>query len=258
MARGYILDKHVNYDEKSKTPLVSPASGEQLQLHEAVLNNRSGDVNTVGLAKQFDNDLWMAGQWDDSEEPSLIDDTTDAQDAGADDFALQTTTNNDGFVIQCRRPFDLISIDISTAESGGSPAAEVAYWGTGGWTTISNSNLIVAPDFSGTGEVLIAFSQPLDMDVLAAGDDAVDTDELTAGYYAVRVRYTTAPSSTAALASAIRVGKLIDFKEALADNDLLNIVPAEGLLLNGGESIVPVFATASALNSASIKYKVGR
>lgn len=194
--------------------------------------------------------MWKAGQIDDSATPDYIDDTTDAQDAGTNDFALTTTTNNDGFLVQCLKPFSLVGITVGTAAAGGSPAYSYTYW-NGAWTALT---LLDTPSFAGTGDTYLTFQEPLDW--ITNSGTAVSTVGGTAGYYSIKVLATTAPSSTAALATVMWVVSLYDWKEGVTDNAVLNIPPADaeqGIEVVGGSSIVPYFGTAAAGNSVSLE-----
>ena len=236
---------------KGKTTLVSPESGQQIVYFGATVNNRSGGAATVGVTFPIDTSRWKAGQWDDSAGASYTDDTTDAQDAGASDFALTTTTNNDGFVVQCLDKFGVVAIDVGTAEAG-SPVYEYTYW-NGAWTALTTC--VVSSAYT-AAEHVIAFPEPGDWTALATGDTPVDTDGLTAGYYAIRMRATTAPT-TAPLATKLYVAELYDFKEAVADNGVVNFIvedTIQGLSLPGGQGIGALFSTASANNAISIRY----
>lgn len=231
---------------------MSPASGKNLVFLGATVNNRSGGAAIVGVGFKLHNDRWKAGQWDDSETASYTDDTTDAQDSGTNDFALFTTTNDDGFVVQSLDKFGIIGIDVTTAEVG-SPTYVVEYWNGTAWTDLGT---IEEPTDYDIAEHAIVFSPPIDWTALAAGDTPVDTDGLTAGYYAIKVDASAAPT-TAPLAKTLWVAKLYDYKEAVADNAVLNfnVEDSIGVALQAGESIIPYFGTAAATNSFSVRYR---
>ncbi|HHT9137739.1 MAG TPA: hypothetical protein ACFYEK_10930 [Candidatus Wunengus sp. YC60] len=242
----------IAYPDKAKTSVVPYTSGKQLCYLGASINNRAAANNTIGTTKILHTSKWLAGQWDDSETISYIEDTVDAQDVGTGDFAVTTTTNNDGFVLQCLNKFNIISLQISQA-SAGSPVYEITYW-NGAWTALT---CIEAPAFASTGEKTIAFTIPTDWTPLIATDAPVATDGLTTGYYAIRVRATTAPS-TAVLATQLWVASfLVNFKESAADNDVVNFNyddQISGLELEGGESIGAYFYTSHADNAVDVRY----
>ena len=185
----------------------------QFAVGSVSIQNRSGNAAVVGIGGRLPISLWRAGQWDESA-TTYADDTTDAQDAGANDFALTTTTNNDGCVILCRVPFNIISIVVGTS-SGGTPAYDLAYSQSGGWATISNA--LVAPAFASTGEQLVWFNVPNDWIVANVTDHGTGIPVDGSGWYGLRIRATTAPT-TAPLATLLIVGRMYYATEAVADN----------------------------------------
>lgn len=242
---------NTNYQEKTKTPVVATQSGKQLVFLSATVNNRSGGAIIAGLGFKISDTRWSAGQWDDSGNPEFIDDTTDAQDSGADDFALTTLTDDDGFAVQSLDKFGIVGVTVTTAANDGTFA--YTYWNGSSYATLT---LIETPDWTSTGEKTIAFAPPVDW---AVNSGQAVTDGLTAGYYSIRVIATTAPTVTAALASLLWVARLYDYKEDVSDNAVLNIIPEDanrGIVLQGGESIVPYFGTANANNSISVRYTI--
>lgn len=238
-------------DEVVSAP-TSPVK-ESIYIHRYEINNNSGSDATCGIGYKLLDADWVAGQWDDSAGASYTDDTTDAQDAGSDDFALTTTTNNDGFVVQADRPFSLVGITVSTAEAG-SPVYEYSYWNGTAWTTFTP---LVEPDFTGAGDTLIVFPEFLDWTALASGDTPVDTDGLTAGNYAIRVRATTAPS-TAPLATLLWVDVALDLIGVVptgASAPLDEIPGRSGdLKVPPGYSVVPICNQSSSKNIFSLEY----
>ena len=141
-----------------------------------------------------DDNNWKAGQWDDSETDPFVDDTTDAQDAGTDDFQVANTTNNDGFYVACDLTFNKLVIE-GCQQLSGSPVSQVAYWNGTAWTTLS---LITSPSWGDAeADRTIEWNIPLDTDT---GECLMEpylvdgADEDVYGKYVVRVRFTTAPS----------------------------------------------------------------
>lgn len=243
---------HSKYAEKTKTAVVTPTSGNNLVFVGATVNNRSGGAAILGVGFKIINGRWLAGQWDDSAGASYTDDTTDAQDAGTDDFPLFTTTDDDGFVVQSLDKFGIIGITVTTAEAG-TPTYVVEYWNGTAWADLLT---IEEPADYTAAEHAIVFSPPVDWTALAAGDTPVDTDGLTAGYYAIKVDASTAPT-TAPIASDLWVAKLYDYKEAVADNAVLNVIPEDsrGYPLQAGEQLIPYFGTAGTSNSVTFRYR---
>jgi len=181
-----------------------------------VLNGSGSDCRVYAGGRFRDNELvgqsWRAGQWDDSSGGNdYTDDTTDAQDSGAGDFPLQTTTNNDGWVVYSTKRFNTVVASVTTPSSGGGPAPvhEYRYWNGSAWTDLSMVEQFTFGSHVSLGEHPIIWSVP--------GDWALSTltgpaEGIPAGVYAMRVRATTAPSTgggpvgVAAVAGQLFVG----------------------------------------------------
>ena len=83
----------------------------------AYIQNRSVSTVSACVAGFFPDTAWEAGQWV-KVGTTYTDDSTDAQDAGTDDFPINTTTIDDGHIIGCDYPFGLVSYDMTTATVG--------------------------------------------------------------------------------------------------------------------------------------------
>lgn len=217
-----------------------------LALSYVSMQNRSAASIVMGIGVRIPNRYWIAGQWDDDAGTPFTDDTTDAQDTGADDFALESTTNSDGYVIASRVPFNAISINVGTADTGGSPVRAARYTDPegDGWTNFANLFIQDAASAAySTGEQLVVFGPPTDWGTVASGG----LSGIPEGYYAVNVRATTAPATTAATANAIEIFRLYELTEAVADNNVLNQVwsPSELVMEPVGDALVALFGTAS-------------
>lgn len=248
---GVIAFTTVANDEVLSAP-TTPIK-ENLVIHEIEIGNSSGDDASCGWGYRLLDSEWKAGLWDDGAEPDYIDDTTDAQDVGADDFSIGSdTVDNDGFVIQADRTFNIVTLDVGTAEVGGTPEYEYTYWNGSSWAALTT---LAEPNFAATGVQTLAFLLPNDWAALASGDDPVDTDELDAGKYAIRCRATTAPTTSAATVNEIEVVKLLDFIEKVADgNSSVKEYPA-GKIVPAGRVVIPYCSTADASNWISIEYR---
>lgn len=229
----------------------SNSQSNRFAVKDASIHNRSGSSAVVGLGGRFPVDLWKAGQWTDGT-TTFTDDTTDAQDAGTNDFALTSTTNNDGFIVLCKVPFNIIDIVVGVAAAGGAPAFDLAYSIVGGtWSTISNA--YVHDVLSGTGENLIWFEPPMNWAVTEAGHGTgIDT-----GYYGIRVRATTAPSGTAALATIMTIGRMLFTTEGVADNAILSVYGGEEFRLPPQcDALMAAISVANSQNRFTGLYKM--
>lgn len=214
-----------------------------LALEWARLHNRSGGAAAVGLGVHLPDALWVAGQWTDATS-TYTEDTTDAQDAGADDVPLSTLTNNDGHVIAAEVPFNAVSYDVTTAEAGSAGTYAVDYWDGSAWTAMSN--LFSLPTFTPAAEHVLVFGLPADW---AKGGSGTG---MPTSKYAVRVRATTAPGTTAAVAQRLHLARLCLLAEAVADNGELRFEPgypaARLPLLDQGDGVCAFFSTANGGN----------
>lgn len=183
------------------------------------LHNRSAGTVVAGIGVRVPNYLWKAGQWTDST-TTFTDDTTDAQSTTATDFPMETTTNNDGYCILSRVPFNAVSFNVATASNGGTAARAPRFSnaaGTAFATAINNA--FVQDAASGnyaTGEQIIVFAPPVDW-----GKSVSLATGLLDGYYAMNVRATTAPTVTAGVATSMEIFRLYFLQENVADNTTL-------------------------------------
>ncbi len=233
------------------------------------LHNRSGtssgEGSVHGIGVRIPNYLWRFGTWTNST-TTFVDDTTDAQDAGADDVDLETTTNNDGFVVLSRVPFNAVSLNVGTADTGGSPVRAVRFStlaGTG-WQA-AEANLFIhdgAAAAYATGEQLIVFPEPIDWGKSSSLATALPND-----YYAMNCRATTAPTTTRATLTTVEVFRLFFPTEAVVDNATLleefsgrDLVLAQDNLTGGtgelyGDALVALFGTANGGNRVTCQVR---
>lgn len=223
--------------------------GTRFVLGEFSIHNRSGGSAYLGIGGRLPVDMWTAGQL--VAGGTYTEDVTDAQDSGTSDFALTTTTNNDGFAVFGLIPFNIVSILVGTAASGGSPAWDLAYTlADGTWGTISNA--YVAPLFTATGEQLIWFEPPTDWAPSVAGHGT----GVPVGSYGIRVRATTAPNAVAGLATSMVLGRMLLSTESVDDNSILNnIGGVEMALPPQCDAICAACSVANSQNRASVSWR---
>lgn len=189
----FFIDAVIAVNGTDKPAIINYDSGWQVQ------NLETYDTRTRA------NDEWYAGQWDDSETPAFVDDTSDAQSPTADDFSVATATNNDGFYVAGVTVFNKIIIK-NCPDLGTSVTAEYAYYAGGGtWTTFTPGTV---PNWvSADADKTIEFDLPLDTDGTLLwekyGDLTTQTDPTgvpggTLNRYVFRVRFTTADTAGSA------------------------------------------------------------
>lgn len=218
------------------------------------LHNRSAGAVTVGIGVRIPNELWIAGQYVDAT-TTYTDKTTAAQNTTTNDITLETTTNDDGFIIASRVPFNAVSVNVSTASVDGTPVRATSFSDSAGtaWQT-AETNLFIPPTTGAvyaTGEMVIAFAAPLDW-----GKSSSLATGLPNGYYAMNVQSTTAPTTTAAIAKSIEIFRLFYLVEALADNSVADKdfgggeFPMAQDAVEGyyGDALVALFSTANDQN----------
>lgn len=111
---------------------------------------------------------------------------------------ISTLVNNDGHVIGADEVYGEIVYTISGASTGGTPVYEFAYSNGSSWTVFTPT---VRPVFTATGLTRLKLNFPTTnwRPMLLTGDTNRHL------FYWIRVRATTAPASSAAAASAVRV-----------------------------------------------------
>jgi hypothetical protein len=178
------------------------------------IQNRTGVTIAAALGARLDRTSWKAGQWVNAT-TTYTDDTRDAQDSDLNDFALETTTNNDGWALFGYAPINCVCLDIGTASLTGTPVRTIEYTKAGGtWGSITN--LFVPPVSGGhwaVGEAIIMWVNPTDLAVSEAGHGT----GVPLGLYGYRFRSTTAPTGTAALANSLSCAQVARPISGLAD-----------------------------------------
>jgi hypothetical protein len=218
----------------------------------------------LGIGVRIPNYLWKAGQWTDAT-TTYTDDTTAAQDTTTGDFPMETTTASDGHVILSRVPFNAVSYNVTTASVDATdPARAVRFSnaaGTGWQTAESNLFILTGAVAAGeiaTGEAVTVWSPPVDW-----GKSSSLATGLPDGYYAMNMRATTAPDTTAAVASSIEIFRLYYLTEAVADNATLTETFGVGEFVMAsdvteglyGDALVALFETANDGNRVTVQVR---
>jgi hypothetical protein len=150
-----------------------------------------------------DNGDWFAGQYDVSETPAYLEDTADAQDQADDnDFAISTTTDGDGCYISSVLTFTKVTFHGANQAAGGTPVVVYEYYDGSTWQNLS---LVTTPDFTAAaGDRVLEFNYPLDW---ARMDQDLDdaSGDTTYDRFMIRIRFTTAPTGTAATCDYLSV-----------------------------------------------------
>lgn len=240
--------------------------GTRFIISEFNLQNRSGGSVVAGIGGRIPVNLWQAGLWVDANYAAgvaYVDDTTDWQSAATGDTLLgSTSTNNDGVIFSCPIPFNILSIMVATASSGGAPAWSLEYSIASAGTGVSNNwaaitNAYVMPSFTATGEQLVWFEPPVDWVPVTAATAIINRHGATVpSGYAIRLKQTTAGTVSAGLATLAVMGRMYLSSEGLPDNNILsNIAGNEIFLPSQCDAICAAISVANSQNRIDIKYR---
>lgn len=211
------------------------------------IHNRTGLPIQCGVGARLHPTAWRAGQWTEAG-TVYTEDSVDAKSVAANDFALETLTNNSGFVVAALHHFNALCIDIGTASVGGTPVRTIEYSLAGGtWTALAN--VLVPPVTGGhyaVGENIILWGIPSNWAVLEAGHGT----GVPLGLYGIRFRSSTAPTTTAALANSFSVAKIVSALEGLTDNSLYEMNSSGESYLEGAyDAVVALLSSKAAIQS---------
>ena len=228
-----------------------------------------GDINLAaaasgtGLAVVLADSEWIAGTWTEAT-TTYLDKTAEAQAGTADSLVLVDTTINNGFIIGSKQPIQVIGFDVTTASTGG--VFDTAYWGfpTSGsqasaaaFQQITQANNFIQPTtpFAATGEQLFVLNHPAAVLVKTVAGDITG---FPAGYYAVRVRATTAVTVSASKFARLYVGVELLRQSQLAQHAVRGIgagVSSRTLTVTNGVAVGAYFGTANIGNNLYLEYE---
>mgnify|MGYP001564247561 CR=1 FL=1 len=237
-------------DTASLTRGAGGGTGEALNVGVGVggfrLFNSSGGSIICALGVRIPNILWRAGQWDDDGTTPYTDDTVDAQDAGTNDFALNTTTASDGFVIHSSVQFNLVSLDVGTAGDASTNASRYSNTAGSGWTDTGTN--LVSDSLESTGERIWFSHTPADW----GRTQASGLSGIPGGRYAWNFRSTTAPAVTVGLADSLSIYRMYFIDEVVETNTVFEWWPGgtEASMIPG-DALVAFFGTADNLNAVA-------
>ena len=244
------------------SPCHLPYGPGQLRVVGGHINN-AASASAVGLGVVMADSEWVFGTWT-TATSTFTADTANAQGGVSDAVVLATTTTNNGFIIGAKQAFNMFSLDITTAD-GGSPVYDVAYWGyptTGStasaatWQTVATN--LIAGVLTSTGEAIWVVDVP--SRVMVATTATVKPTGAPNGYYLIRVRATTAATSTAAKLARVYAGVELIRQSQLAQHAILNLAGGLGassrtLTVTNGIMLGAFFGTANANNNLYLEYE---
>jgi len=242
MGRQRLQVENYNYaGEQARLGVPTSAAGDnQLEIHRIRVRNSTGSAGLLGACIKLSSANYelYAAETGNADLNAIKDGTT---------TSIVDNDNNDGFIVESPDKFNLIGFDVTQADGGGATYA-FQYWNGSSWTALTGIQLGVS--FSATGSEVMLCPTQLDW------AQATSVSGSGASVYALRVIATTAGVAVVQ-ANDLWVGRLIEFSEGVADNAFIEVEFSSGepLLLKGGESIMPVFASANNDNSVSVHYK---
>lgn len=239
--------------------------GTRFVIGEFSIHNRSGGVAVCGIGGRIQSSIWTAGFWTDASYAAgtvYADDTADAQDAGGGTINLATVaTANDGFLIGCDIPFNIVGLSVSQAAASGAiweVRYSIASLGTGldnNYTALTNT--YVAPSFGAIGEQVIWFEPPMDWAKATTASAVINRHGATVPrQYLLLVRATTAPDTTRGAATQVQVGRIFMSTEFVGDNNVLsNIGGTEIFLPPQCDAICSAISTANPQNRCDLSWR---
>lgn len=237
------LELNIAYDQVCKTAVVSPAANQQLLLYYAKVQNQSGSTCDLALLSKLSTNATKFGIYT---SPGPIVDATAAINAGTAENIF-TTSNNDGFLIQSTKPFNLIGLTLSQGDTG-SPVYSFKYYN--GTSYVALPTIYATPSFTSTGDVVLLFPSPRDWVKGSTGGVGG-----TSTNYSILVQASTAPGQLVK-ATAFWAGQLIDYAAAVPNNGYMDVQfeYEHPKVFDGLEGVLPYFATAGSSNNVTIQY----
>jgi len=239
MSRQYLRSEHYVYPAKALNGIPSVPADNQMSVIAASASNSSGSAIDVAILRKFASNNYeiYAAESGNADLNAIKDGTA---------TSIIDNDNDDGFIIESPDLFNLIGLNITQADGGGATYA-FEYWNGSAYAALTAQK--EAASMSSTGNSLLLALSELSwvQNTSVSGSGAQ--------VYSLRVSATTAGAAVV-IADALYVGQILEYVEALADNARAELLfEQHPLLLAGGESIMPYFATANAANMASISYK---
>ena len=234
------------YAEKGKTAVVSPPSDQQLTIHYAKLQNRSGSVVNMGVMRKLALSDWKLFQLIAANNPDATDVTAAIQAGSA---VTLFSANNDGFLVQAKKMFNVIGVTVSVAETG-SPVYTQTYFNGTSYATLTT---LENHSYVSTGDKFQAFVSPLDW---AQGTTAAVGGD-TSGRFGARVVATTAPTTPVQITN-LWLGQFFSFDSQIGNNQktFQSWDEIRSFILEGGEGVMPYFSTANANNTIEVGYSI--
>lgn len=241
----------------------TPQTG--LEIKDWALQNRTGGAIAVGVGFRYANHYWWAADWDDNSASPTITRVAGYQSRTATELFATITTpaNEDGLLIVCKKPFNWVSVNVTTASvDATNPAADFDYWDGDSWVTASAGQAIVdSLTVSGSeltqAEHILAWYPPHDWHpVVDSPADILNNptggNRVPAGWYALLWRWGTIADTTQPQFTGIEIGSMQFSGEELADNGIWKPEQTDPYQELIGDGVVAMFETAAAGNMVKV------
>lgn len=244
----YSKDLFIGYEQKGKTPVFTSTAGQQLNIYNVSLQNRTGVACDMGIYITPNAASWKLGTYDGISGLSI--DATSAIQAGTA-TSVFTTTNNSGFVLQSVDLFGLIGATISQADTV-TPVYAFQYWNGSAWTALPA--ISSTPNYNSATDQWLVFNPPRDW---TRGSATGVGQTLIGGQtpYSIFVQASTAPGQAVQF-NNLWLGKPLGFMSAIPNTGFIatQYFEERPRQLNTGEGILPYFSVASANNTFQATY----
>jgi hypothetical protein len=242
MSRTSLQTKLGTYSSQGDVAFLSPPAANQLAIHTASVENRSGAAADAGILRLSSASRSVVAKLVDADTP----DASDITDNYPQDFF---EVNNDGFLVEATRPFGAVGVNVGTGAGAGGVYTFEYFDGTN-YVAVPAGAILQSPDYTATGLQMFIFLPPNDWAL--GGEAPVGASGLK---YSIRVRSTTAPA-TAMTANGIFLAEFLAFKSQLADDGVLSLDYPDDipLLLEAEEGVMPYFGTANDSNVMTVVY----
>lgn len=234
----------VAYATKGKAAAITAPVSKSMVLYNAQAYNNSGGAINVGICQRFNYPKWQFYTYDFT--TTTFTNASVAINAGTAQ-SIFTATNSDGYGVGSATPFNLVGLTVSTAHAGG--VFTYKYWNGAAWTTLTT---LEVPVYTAAADIWVVFQAPADWAVGGSGTN------LNAAHYNILIQASTSPGGVVAV-NAVWVAQFLEFYQSVADKSAvqINISDTKPYFMDGGDSLIPYFATAHAANAVSAFYSFG-
>lgn len=235
---GYPESVLVAYSTKGKEPAFIVPAEKQVWIYNARSFNNQGGSQSVGVCRKH-----VASQyklWELSTGGTVY--TLLPSDLSGSE-PIFAGANNDAYIVQDRRRFNIVGFTISDVGAGGTFTYN--YWNGSSFVALTT---LEVPAYSSLADVWLAFRAPSDW--VPGGPSQVDQD-----MYSIKVISTVTPSTSVEV-SALWVAEFLEFVNGVPNNAYvqLSFPDSKPFLLNGGEGLFPYYTTAAAANQFGCYY----